>query len=123
MTSTVDLTPTPMTNEQDGTQQSISRRALLGAAAVAASSAVLGGQPPNAPAPNAQVPNAVIPAKAGTNAPADPTKAPGPPSEALGPRSPFEAPALAPTGVTTGASLTPLQALHGTITPADLHFQ
>jgi sulfane dehydrogenase subunit SoxC len=48
---------------------------------------------------------------------------PGVPSEALTARSPFEAPALAPTGVTTGASYTPLQALQGSITPSDLHFQ
>jgi sulfane dehydrogenase subunit SoxC len=45
------------------------------------------------------------------------------PSGALGARSAFEQPVLAPTGVTTGASYTPLQRLTGTITPADLHFQ
>jgi sulfane dehydrogenase subunit SoxC len=42
---------------------------------------------------------------------------------ALGARSPFENPVLAPSGVITGPSFTPLQDLTGTITPSDLHFQ
>lgn len=53
--------------------------------------------------------------------PADPTKVPGAPAAALGARSPFEQPARRALG---GAlSFTPLQDLHGTITPADLHFE
>lgn len=56
-------------------------------------------------------------------APLDATKVPGLPSGALGARSPFENPGLAPVGVTTGPSFTPLQDLTGTITPSDLHFQ
>jgi sulfane dehydrogenase subunit SoxC len=53
--------------------------------------------------------------------PADPTKTPGSPAAALGTRSPFEQPARRTIG---GAlSFTPLQDLHGTITPADLHFE
>ena len=57
------------------------------------------------------------------NVPPDATKVPGLASGPLSPRSPFENPALAPLGVTTGATLTPLQHLRGTITPSDLHFQ
>jgi Sulfite oxidase and related enzymes len=55
--------------------------------------------------------------------PADATKVPGMPSGPLGVRSQFENPSLAPVGVTTGPSFTPLQDLTGTITPSDLHFQ
>ena len=53
----------------------------------------------------------------------DPTSVPGAPSEELGSRSPFEHPKLTPVGVTTGSAYTPHQALTGTITPSDLHFQ
>ncbi len=53
--------------------------------------------------------------------PADPTKVPGGPATPLGARSPFEQPTRRALG---GAlSFTPLQDLHGTITPADLHFE
>jgi sulfane dehydrogenase subunit SoxC len=52
----------------------------------------------------------------------DPTKAPGAPTTPVGTRSPFVSPARSPVGEITGASLTPLQAFSGTITPADLHF-
>lgn len=53
--------------------------------------------------------------------PQDPTKIPGSAPSALGERSRFEAPARVPAfGVISG---TPLQDLHGTITPADLHFE
>jgi len=56
-----------------------------------------------------------------TNVPADPTKVPGSPATPLGARSPFEHPERRALG---GAlSFTPLQELHGTITPADLHFE
>ena len=116
--------------------RSISRRALLGGAAAAAGGAVLGtlapAQQPNAPHTTpSEAARAAQPSEPGPSAgppgapqaPPDPTKVPGPASEALGGRSPFEAPALAPTGVTTGAANTPLQALSGTITPSDLHFQ
>jgi sulfane dehydrogenase subunit SoxC len=54
-------------------------------------------------------------------APADPTKLPGAPASAVGARSGFETPSRRVLG---GAlSFTPLQDLHGTITPADLHFE
>ena len=54
---------------------------------------------------------------------ADPTRTPGAPGDSLGTRSPFETPRLTPVGVTGGSSWTPHHLLHGTITPADLHFQ
>jgi sulfane dehydrogenase subunit SoxC len=52
--------------------------------------------------------------------PADPTKTPGRPPTGLGQRSPFEKPQRNPSMI---VSRTPLQDLHGTITPADLHFE
>jgi sulfane dehydrogenase subunit SoxC len=56
--------------------------------------------------------------------PADPTKVQGLPTSPLGARSPFVKPVRGPqTGLTTGASLTPLQDLTGPITPSDLHFE
>lgn len=111
-----------MPDRDDATAPAVSRRALLGAAVAAAGGAALGkvtnavGQAAPAAAPLAVAPPP-------PQAPVDPTAAPGPPSEALGARSSFETPALAPTGVSTGSSNTPLQRLRGTITPADLHFQ
>jgi sulfane dehydrogenase subunit SoxC len=51
----------------------------------------------------------------------DPTKSPGAGPSALGARSAFESPTRIPAyGVISG---TPLQDLHGTLTPADLHFE
>ena len=55
--------------------------------------------------------------------PLDATKVPGTPTTPLGARSAFVTPARTPVGAITGASLTPLQELAGTITPADLHFE
>lgn len=53
--------------------------------------------------------------------PLDPTKSPGAGPSPLGARSPFESLArVAAYGVISG---TPLQDLHGTLTPADLHFE
>lgn len=51
----------------------------------------------------------------------DTTKSPGAPSSPLGARSPHEP--LARGAVTGSSSRTPLQDLHGTITPSDLHFE
>lgn len=112
----------------------VSRRAMLGAAATvvggavlgAAAETVLGQQAAGAAREAAKVgqplaAGAAAPAPAGV--PDDATRVPGVPSGPLSGRSPFESPALAPTGVTTGASYTPLQNLAGTITPSDLHFQ
>ncbi len=51
----------------------------------------------------------------------DPTKVPGASASQLGVRSPFEQPQRKAFG--NALSFTPLQDLHGTITPADLHFE
>lgn len=57
-------------------------------------------------------------------APRDPTKQQGLPTSPLGARSPFVNPTRGPqTGMTVGASLTPLQDLTGPLTPSDLHFE
>lgn len=56
-----------------------------------------------------------------SGAPRDPTKVPGPGPSALGERSPFAS--LRRTTAFGAISGTPLQDLHGTITPADLHFE
>lgn len=50
----------------------------------------------------------------------DLTKAPGPGPSPLGKRSTFERPVRKPSDI---SSRTPLQDLHSTITPADLHFE
>ena len=94
----------------------ISRRQMLaGAAGVVAVAAGLplaaGGQGAKAPAAPAPVP------------PADPTKLQGAPTSPVGVRTPYFKPSRTPTGETVGNSLTPLQDLSGTITPADLHFE
>lgn len=93
----------------------ITRRTLITGAAVAAGGALLSTLPVVAQegAPGTAAPPPV---------PADPTKTPGAPTSAVGTRSPFVAPERAPVGEITGTSLTPLHALSGTITPADLHF-
>ncbi len=53
--------------------------------------------------------------------PPQPTRIPGAPVSELGGRSSFETPKRMPAF--NIVSLTPLQELHGTITPADLHFE
>ena len=52
--------------------------------------------------------------------PPDPTKVPGPGPSPLGARSTFESPVRT---FSATSSRTPLQELHGVITPADLHFE
>ncbi len=52
--------------------------------------------------------------------PADPTKIPGTPPSAYGTRSPHERSRRLPR---TSTSLTPLQDLHGIVTPSSLHFE
>ena len=94
----------------------ISRRALLATAGVAAAGAVVAGVAPGLAAQAQQAPPPPV-------VPPDPSAVPGLASEALSPRSQFEHPVLTPVKVTTGSSLTPLQDLHGTITPSDLYFQ
>lgn len=60
-------------------------------------------------------------AQAAPTAPEDPTKVPGARSRAVGNRSPFERPERILTSA-SGAR-TPLQDLHGMITPSGLHFE
>lgn len=58
--------------------------------------------------------------------PADPTRQLGSPTTPRGQRSPFEAPQRfirGGVGAPASASFTPLEVLHGIITPADLHFE
>ncbi len=100
------------------TEKPISRRTLITGAAAAAGGALLTSVPGEA----RQAPTLAPPPQATLASSADPTKVPGAPTSAVGTRSPFVAPARAPVGEITGTSLTPLQALTGTITPADLHF-
>ena len=84
------------------------RRRVLAALLASTGSAVAGSA-----AADRDVPEA--------SAPPDTTRVPGAPPTARGARSPFEAASRLPA---FGAiSVTPLQELHGTITPADLHFE
>lgn len=53
----------------------------------------------------------------------DPTRLLGAPTTAVGARAESFQPQRTPSGAITGGSLTPLQDLAGTITPADLHFE
>jgi sulfane dehydrogenase subunit SoxC len=110
----------------------ITRRDLLAGAAGAVGGAVLAGIPAVARAQQAAAAKA---AKAAAPAappppanplppiPDDPTKILGTPTAAVGTRSRFVTAVRTPTGQVTGTSLTPLQDLTGTITPADLHFE
>ena len=105
----------------------ISRRHALGVAAGIMGAAVVGGKTAQALAQHSAPAGAAGPAvPASTVAPSVPLDASAVPGTASGPlsvRSPFETPVLAPVGVTTGSSWTPLQSVAGTITPSDLHFQ
>ena len=111
----------------------ISRRDLLAGAAGAVGGAVLAGLPALAAAQQgakAAIKGAPKAPPASTDAlnplppiPDDPTKVPGTPTAPVGTRSRFVTAVRSPTGQITGTSLTPLQDLTGTITPADLHFE
>ena len=98
---------------------SITRRTLIAGVAAAAGSVAIASLPLDAEQHGAQAGRAP---GASSAPPADPTKVPGTPTTAVGGRSPFVHPQRAPVGEITGTSLTPLQDLTGTITPADLHF-
>lgn len=98
----------------------ISRRTLFSGAAVVAGGAILSTL---TPADAQQASAAAQTALAAPPVPPDPTRAPGAPTSAVGTRSPFVTAVRAPTGEITGTSYTPLQALTGTITPSDLHFE
>ena len=112
-----DASTTPSSEARlETSDDTISRRQMLaGAAGVVAVAVGLplaaGGQGAKAPAAPAPVP------------PADPTKLQGAPTSPVGVRTPYFKPSRTPTGETVGNSLTPLQDLSGTITPADLHFE
>jgi sulfane dehydrogenase subunit SoxC len=98
--------------EQEGSflHKKVSRRTLLGGAATAAVVLVqtsLG-----------QTVQAAIPEAARLRLAAGEKPGPGP--SALGMRSPFEQPVRQPSDT---SSRTPLQDLHGTLTPADLHYE
>ena len=97
--------------------ESISRRDLIAGAAGALGVAVAAGIPlvAGGQAANARPVAPVVPV--------DPTKLQGAPTSPVGSRSFFYKPSRTPVGETVGNSLTPLQDLSGTITPADLHFE
>lgn len=102
--------------EHEQGNDGLTRRQLLTGAATLVGGAVLAGLPGPAAGQGQAAP-------ARPSAPPDPTKLQGGPTTAVGSRSPFVTPARTPTGETVGNSLTPLQDLTGTITPADLHFE
>jgi sulfane dehydrogenase subunit SoxC len=85
----------------------VSRRSVVAGAAAAASAFLLEKLPAQA-TPAQQV---------------DPSTVPGAATSTVSARSPFEAPMRTNAGILTGASLTPLQDLTGTITPSDLVFE
>jgi sulfane dehydrogenase subunit SoxC len=99
-------------------ESSISRRALLAAAASAVGAAVLGESSTASEESQAPSPSPLPPQAGGAAA-----RQPGAPTSPVGGRSPFVQPARAPTGFVSGASNAPLQDLAGTITPSDLHFE
>ena len=111
-----------MNNEPEKKEPALTRRDVvrsagaLAAAVVAAPLMRLAAQGVATTKPPAPIPPPPV-------VPPDATKVPGQPSAALNARASFEAPAQTPVNVTTGSTLTPLQNLRGTITPADLHFQ
>lgn len=100
-----------------GEAPAITRRSLIAGAAAAAGSAI-----------TAKVLAARVLEGAGTaaqEAPAapDPTKVPGDRPRVLGSRSPHETPEKLVSNSPGGVTRTPLQELHGVITPSDLHFE
>lgn len=95
----------------------LSRRHLVAGAVGVVGAAVLAGVPTAATAQQKGAPAAPPPV------PDDPTKLQGAPTSAVGTRSTFVSASRTPVGEVTGSSLTPLQDLTGTITPADLHFE
>lgn len=90
---------------------SVSRRALLAGAAVAAGGVLLEKLPLGA--------QGTPPATAQP----DPSTVPGFGTTPTSARSPFEAPARTPAGIITGPAYSPIQDLTGTMTPNDLLFE
>ncbi len=112
-----ESTPRGKDNAADA---SMSRRDLLAGAAGAFGVAVVAGIPLVA---DGQGVRAAAAPPVTPIVPVDPTKVPGSPTSPVGARSTFVKPSRTPFGEVTGNSLTPLQDLTGTITPADLHFE
>src|SRR6185437_13287267 len=114
-----------MDDREDGTQSEaggdagLTRRTLLAGALGAAGAALVRALPAQTLAPH--TPSAVPPT--GAAPPPDPTRMPGAPTSAVGGRAPSVTLARAPAGLVVGESFTPLQDLHGTITPSDLHYE
>ena len=102
----------------DAMPEALTRRELLAGAAGAIGGAVLAGLPTLALAQQAAAPAPAMP-----KVPDDATKLQGAPTSAVGTRSAFVKPARTPVGEVTGNSLSPLEQLTGTVTPADLHFE
>ena len=98
------------------------RREVLTRTAGAFGGAVIVGLPPLEQGGTRRAP-APPPAPAAPAILDDPTSAPGAPTAAVGTRAPAVVASRAPVGLIAGSSLTPLQDLSGTITPADLHFE
>lgn len=98
----------------------MSRRALVGGAAVAAGSLLFATLPEGVAGQGTPVsPPAPIP----PDIPADPTKVLGAPTSNMSGRSPFVVTGRTPTGAVSGSSLTPLHQFTGNITPTDLQFE
>lgn len=95
-----------MNSMEEKNDKKIPRRAMLKAAALSATTALMGGV--KVPDP---VKTGVIP---------DPTKVQGAVPGKLGTRSPFEQPEKKASEI---SGRTPLQDLYGIITPSDLHFE
>lgn len=107
--------PPPSEKRDPPATRALTRRDLLAGAASALAAGVVSQLPISSAAATEQ-----LPAHSTPITPADPTKVQGPSPTAVGQRSAFEAPKRHTFRI---ASLTPLQDLHGTITPADLHFE
>ncbi len=106
-------------DEPEAEAGQLSRRALLGTAAVAAGGLIFSTLPEGS---GAQTPAAAPPPPPPV-APVDPTKALGAPTSAISERSPFVTTGRNPTGAVSGSSLTPLHQFTGNITPTDLQFE
>src|ERR1051325_4438933 len=116
-----DGSVTPPGPVAGGAGGGVPRRALLTGAATVVGAAVLGNVEELAGAAQGQA-TAATPT-APTTSVEEPARLLGAPTSAIGARSPFVHGAHTPSGDINGSSLTPLQDLTGTITPADLHFE
>ncbi len=109
----------PVRNHKGEQTGSLDRRAFLAGAAGVLGAGVAKGLPPfpgQGPQDASDLQDAEI------VVPEDPTRVQGPTASVVGSRSPFEQPRRFLHPQLT-SSRTPLQELHGTITPSDLHFE